>query len=202
MSLASIFSAMFQAPTMPTQPPKPPEAPPAPADNFPACVAFTLAREGGFVNNPRDPGGATNFGITHATLQAWRGWPVTADDVRAMKRGEAMAIYRARYWQPAGCAGLPVGVDLMVFDCAVNSGVRTSAKLLQRIVGVPDDGSIGPRTQLAAHAVVDHAALVAKLAAARLAYCRGLATFSVFGRGWTERINAAEKAAVEMTTNG
>lgn len=198
MSLASIFSAMFPAPTMPAQPPKPPEAPPAPADNFPACVAFTLAREGGFVDNPHDPGGATNFGITHATLQAWRGWPVSIDDVRAMKQGEAVAIYRANYWKPAGCAGLPDGVDLMVFDCAVNSGPRLSVKLLQRAVGVTDDGSIGPDTLRAVYAVGDQAELIAKLAAVRLSYCRSLATFGVFGRGWTERINAAAKVATQM----
>lgn len=200
MSLASIFSAMFQAPTMPAQPPKPPEAPSAGPDNFSACVTFTLAREGGFVNNPRDPGGATNFGITKATLQAWRGWPITADDVRALKVGEAMAIYRANYWKPAGCAGLPLGVDLMVFDCAVNSGVRTSAKLLQRAVGVTDDGAIGPDTLRAVYAIGDQAELIAKLAAVRLAYCRGLGAFGVFGKGWTERINAAARAATEMAT--
>lgn len=200
MSLASIFSAMFPAPTMPAQPTRPPDAPTARPDNFPACVAFTLSREGGFVNNPRDPGGATNFGITLATLQAWRGWPITADDVRALKRGEAVAIYRANYWQPAGCAGLPPGVDLMVFDCAVNSGVRTSAKLLQRAVGVTDDGAIGPDTLRAVYAIGDQAELIAKLAAVRLSYCRSLGAFAVFGKGWTERINAAAKAATGMTT--
>ena len=168
-------------------------------DGFDRCVAVTLAQEGGFAELPNDPGGATNFGITLATLQAWRGQPVTADDVRDMPRQEAMEIYRSSYWLPSRCGDLPAGIDLMVFDCAVNSGPRTAVKLLQKAIGVTDDGSMGPRTLAAVRSVDDVKTFIGQLSAARLAYCRSLPTFADFGVGWSARIKQVTAAALAMT---
>lgn len=67
-------------------------------DTFPRALALVLAQEGGYADHPYDPGGATNFGITIATLRDWRGRPVSKADVRALGRDEVAAIYRARYW--------------------------------------------------------------------------------------------------------
>ena len=181
--------------------PKAPSAapPPTPAvEDFPRCVAVTLAQEGGYVDDPRDPGGATNMGITLETLRHWRDDnSLGPEAVRALTRSDACEIYRADYWHPAACSSLPRGVDLMVFDCGVNSGPRTSVKMLQRTVGVTDDGSVGPITLGAVHAM-DAKTLIDQLAEARLAYLRGLDTFPTFGVGWTRRVDTVKAAALAM----
>jgi lysozyme family protein len=166
-------------------------------DRFDACLAPVLEAEGGFVDRPADPGGATRFGITRAALADWRGHAVGVEDVRRLTRGEAAQIYRRRYWEAMRCAELPPGIDLMVLDCAVNSGPRRSALILQQACKVAPDGLIGPAT-LAAAGRCDAAQLIDDLAAVRLAFCRGLVTFSVFGRGWERRIEAMRKQARGM----
>jgi hypothetical protein len=175
------------------------EPPPLQAvEDFPRCVAVTLAQEGGYVDDPQDPGGATNMGITLETLRQWRDdASLGPEAVRTLTRTDACEIYRAGYWHPAACGSLPRGVDLMVFDCGVNSGPRTSVKMLQRTVGVTDDGSVGPITLGAVHAM-DVTTLIDQLAEARLAYLSGLDTFPTFGAGWTRRVDAVKAAALAM----
>jgi hypothetical protein len=175
-------------------------AAPALPDNsgdFAGSLAFVLQAEGGYVDNPNDPGGPTNMGITLKTLEAWRGGTVTADDVRVLTRQEAGAIYKANYWDAMRCSSLPKGVDLMVFDCGVNAGPRRSILILQGAVGVPADGIMGPVT-LAAAAAAAPRDLVAKLADARMQYYRGLPGWGTFGQGWTNRVAAVQKAALAM----
>lgn len=92
--------------------------------NFQAAMTLVLREEGGYSNNPADPGRATNFGITLATLSAFRGHQVTDADVKALTLGEAMTIYRANYWNAIKGDQLPSGIDLAVLDYAVNSGPR------------------------------------------------------------------------------
>lgn len=181
-----------------TKAPAPPASVAPTAGNFSRCVAVTLAQEGGYVDDPQDPGGATNFGITLDTLRAWRDNNILGpQDVRDLTRSEACEIYRADYWLPAACSSLPRGVDMMVFDCGVNSGVRTSVKMLQRTVGVTDDGSIGPITLGAVHAM-DVDTLIDRLADARLAFLHRLDDFATFGVGWTRRVDAVKAAALAM----
>ncbi|HEY7821399.1 MAG TPA: glycosyl hydrolase 108 family protein, partial [Acidimicrobiia bacterium] len=119
--------------------------------NFPKCLAVTLTHEGGYVNHPRDPGGATNLGVTHKTLAAHLGRPVSKQDVRNLTQGDVEPIYRRGYWLPVKGENLPHGVDLAVFDFGVNSGPSRSAKYLQGVVGVAKDGKIGPKTLIAVH---------------------------------------------------
>ena len=170
---------------------------PPPPSQFEVCLAFVLHHEGKFVNHPRDPGGATNLGITLATLQHWRGRPTSVDDVLGLQREEAAEIYRARFWQPLRCDELPAGLDLMVFDFGVNAGPRTSARHLQRVLGVTQDGAIGPVT-LGAARTADVGATIAALGNLRLDYYRRLPTWDAFGRGWERRTRAAVARAVEM----
>ncbi|WP_426956086.1 glycoside hydrolase family 108 protein [Muricoccus radiodurans] len=170
-------------------------------DRFDRCLSPVLEMEGGFVNDPRDPGGATNMGITHRTLADFRETEVTEDDVRNLTRSEAREIYRARYWTPLRCADLPLGVDLMVFDFGVNAGPGRSAKLLQRCVGVKQDGAIGPIT-LAAVRACRPAALITHLAEGRMAHYRSLSTFPVFGRGWTRRNDHMRQTALTLAGEG
>ena len=79
---------------------------------FAACLPIILASEGGFVDDPQDPGGATNLGITLTTLSGWRGRPTTVADVRALTQWDVAPIYQADYWNAAHCGDCPAGVDM------------------------------------------------------------------------------------------
>lgn len=151
------------------------------------ALTTVLKWEGGYVNHPKDPGGATNMGITLKTLEGWRGAPVTPEDVKALTHDEAEAIYRARYWAACRCEALEFPVALMVFDAAVNHGPGRAARLLQEALGVTVDGAIGPVTLGAAQAK-DPAALATEIAARRMVLYGSLKTFRTFGLGWSRRL--------------
>ncbi|WP_431268574.1 glycoside hydrolase family 108 protein [Dankookia sp. P2] len=136
-------AAPLPDPTPPVALPMPNPVPGQPS-RFDLCVQVVLAKEGGFTDDPADPGGATQMGITARTLAAWRGRPVTAEDVRNLSPEEAKEIYRAQYWNLMRCEDLPRGVDLAVFDFGVNAGPGTAVKALQRAIGTVPDGAVGP----------------------------------------------------------
>lgn len=167
---------------------------------FAACVADVLRHEGGYVDHPADPGGCTNHGITRATLAAWRRKPVTCAAVAALDGAEARAIYRAHYWNAVRGDDLPSGLDLVVFDAAVNSGRRRAVSWLQQAVGAEPDGAIGPRTLAAVRAVNDRPALIRRLCALRLDFLRRLPTWPDFGRGWQRRVDAVLHRALTLET--
>lgn len=165
------------------------------ADDFEACLAFTLAREGGFSQDPRDSGGATQCGITLATYRGWLDEPdATVAALRAMTRDQVGAIYRVGFWQPMRCQDLPRGVGLMAFDHGVTAGVRRSAMLLQAAAGVEADGWIGPAT-LAAVRSAGVTGLIDRLGRAQDAYYRGCRQFPAFGKGWLARLAMRKLAA-------
>lgn len=165
--------------------------------NFQRSLTAVLAHEGGYVDHPKDPGGATNLGITFAVLQSWRGRPITKADVKALTNSEAAAIYKANYWDKVRGDDLPAGVDYAVMDFAVNSGVFRSATYLQEIVGVAPDGKIGPLT-LQAVAAWDAVKLIEKLSANRLAFLKRLSTWPTFGKGWSSRVTGVLRLAKDM----
>jgi len=165
--------------------------------NFNQCVDIVFTQEGGYTNDPNDPGGPTNFGITIADLKEWRGQEVTADDVKNMTKAEAREIYRSKYWNPMQCGDLPNGIDLEVFDFGVNAGPQRSLKMLQEVIGVTADGSIGPITMSAAK-VADPHTVIQNFSEHRLDYYRSLSTWQHFGTGWTNRTNSVEQAALKM----
>lgn len=166
-------------------------------DNFDAVMAEVFAHEGGFVNHPRDPGGATNWGITRATLADWRGRAVSVQDVRDLTRAEAQDIYRSRYWSPVAGDLLPAGLDLVAMDGAVNSGVSRGVRWLQTGLGVPADGRMGPVTlQAASQAVASDT--IKRACAARMSFLRGLRHWDAFGRGWSRRVAKVEAVALRM----
>lgn len=165
--------------------------------NLGACLSVTLKHEGGYVDHPSDPGGATNMGITHGTLAQYRGKLVTKQDVRNLTLTEAERIYEHRYWDPVNGDMLPYGVDLGTLDGAVNSGVSRGAKWLQRAAGVKQDGKIGPVT-LRSVAADDGDVIIRKMCGYRLSFVQGLSTWKVFGRGWSRRIADIEAKGVAM----
>jgi len=166
---------------------------------FLRAIDFVLAHEGGYVNHAKDPGGATNLGITRATLESWRGRPVTAEDVKALHRNEALAIYKARYWEPACCEALPAPLALIHFDTAVNCGIGAAARLLQQSASVRVDGQIGPKT-LAAVSRANLPELLTEYTARRLVRYAGLSTFDTFGLGWSRRAAEALRVALSYAT--
>jgi len=174
------------------------------ASAFSRALETVLAHEGGYVDHPSDPGGATNMGITRRTLADWRGVSPYADlpkaEVRALARSEAEAIYRARYWDLCRCEEMPAGLDLALFDFAVNSGPFRAVSTLQALVGVARDGIVGPVT-LAAVAQRTPKALIEALCRERLGFLERLATFATFGRGWTQRVAAVRAAALAMASS-
>lgn len=130
-----------------------------------------VAREGGFVNDPDDPGGATNHGVTIGTLRRLgvdvnRDTRIDVADVRALTQGQAEEIYIEHYFTRPGIAALPEVLQASVFDMYVNAG-SNAVKVLQRLLtqmGYPcdTDGAIGPQTiraaQLAHEAAPTHLA--------------------------------------------
>jgi lysozyme family protein len=164
------------------------------AINFRACLAFTLTAEGGWADDPRDPGGATNKGITLATFQRYDPG-ATVDDLRSIGDATVAGIYARGYWMPIEGDALPTGIDLSVFDFGVNAGPETSVRLLQRAVGVDDDGVLGP-VSMAATRAADPSAVVNTLAHLQMAHYRGLADWPDFGNGWTARTDRRRIAAL------
>jgi lysozyme family protein len=171
---------------------------------FEACLAAVLQHEGGYADHPADPGGATNMGITRKTLAAWRGidpWlDLPKSEVRALTRAEAGRIYRANYWDRCRAGELPGGVDLALFDFAVNSGPDRAIRTLQTVLGIEADGILGPVT-LAAIRKANARTLANALCDARLTFLRRLPTFPTFGRGWTSRVAAIRAVAVKAAAN-
>lgn len=168
------------------------------ADRFALCLDEVLRHEGGFSDHPADPGGATNMGITRKTLASWRQVsPWTAlpkAEVQRLTRTEAGKIYRAHYWNKCHADLLPFGVDMAVFDYAVNSGPGRAIRTLQQALGVAVDGVVGPVT-IAAAGKVDGTTLVDQMCDRRLAFLKTLATFPTFGRGWTSRVASVRRVA-------
>lgn len=146
---------------------------------FDEAFKALIGHEGGYVNDPKDPGGETKFGVSK------RAYP--GEDVAGLTLERAKALYLRDYWDVIHADELPKHVRFAVFDAAVNSGVRQAIKWLQRAVGVNDDGIIGHKT-LSAVVAMDPYKLVAVFNGQRLKFMTELNTFHVFGRGWARRV--------------
>jgi lysozyme family protein len=164
-------------------------------ENYPQALKQVLKYEGGFSNHPNDPGGATMKGITQAVYDAWQrknGLPIQS--VRNISDSAVAAIYRQEYWDRIRGDDLPSGVDFAVFDYAVNSGVSRAAKTLQAVVGVTQDGQIGPQTIQAAKTYV-----AMSITNRRLAFMQSLSIWSTFGKGWSARIADVKNQILSLT---
>jgi len=164
--------------------------------SYSAALKSVLVHEGGYGNDPRDPGGATNRGVTQRVYDAFRvRRSLETRSVREITDIEVEAIYRAQYWNAVRGDDLPAGLDYAVFDGAVNSGPAQAVKWLQRALGVKVDGNLGEATLAAAHAHPDHDKLIADMLALRMTFLRNLKGWPYFGRGWTARVNDVRKRA-------
>jgi lysozyme family protein len=150
--------------------------------NFDQAFTDLLGHEGGYSNNPADPGGETNWGITVAVARE-NGYVGPMKDMGA---SVAKAIYAKKYWLTE-FDQLPYPVAFQIFDAAVNSGVGQAVRWLQRSVGTADDGKIGPVT-LAAASATDPLKLVLLFNSERLMFMTNLSTWGSFGKGWARRV--------------
>ena len=164
-----------------------PAAPPPAGDRFARAIERVLAHEGGFVDNPDDPGGKTRWGISQ------RAYPFL--DLSTLTREGAIALYRRDAWTPIRGDALPEAIAFQVLDAAVNHGVLRAVGWLQQTLGVRVDGVVGPLTRAAA-SDADPVALILAYNAARLDFYVRLRTFPTFGRGWTRRIATNLRYAV------
>lgn len=161
-----------------------------------------LVHEGGYTNDPADPGGPTNFGITIYDYRKYVKADATAADVRAMSLGGAKAIYRTKYWDAQRCDELPAGVDYAVFDYGVNSGIGRSGKVFRRLLKLSDATSVIDETVIAAAKVLDAKRLVSDICEERLRFLQSLSTWKVFGAGWGRRVAEVKSVAFAMATGG
>lgn len=166
--------------------------------NFFKSLDMVLKHEGGFVDHPEDPGGATNKGITHKTYADFLERPL--EDVEELKNipdEHVQKIYKKMYWDKVKGDELPGGVDFCTFDWAVNSGPGRAARALQKIVVVAQDGAIGPRSLAAiSEQVPEH--IVEEMAKEREEFYRSLRTFETFGKGWLRRNEETRDFALEL----
>lgn len=140
-----------------------------------ACISLIIELEGGYVNDPLDPGGETNYGISK------RAYPSV--DIKGLTPASASQIYYQDYWLPAHAHELPQPLDLFVFDCAVNQGVFAAVTILQDLCKVGVDGVMGPATIAAAQSLAAHTYLTARA----LKYAT-LTGFLRYGKGWYNRL--------------
>lgn len=161
---------------------------------YPVMLRRLLLHEGGYVNHPKDPGGATNKGITQRTYDNWRARQgLIPRDIRLLMMVELEAIYKEEYYNKIKGDKLPPALAFQVFDAAVNSGPTRAIQWLQEALGVVVDGKLGPKTLAAVQSFqVDKQArldLISGYLDEREGFLRRLDTFKTFGDGWMNRLN-------------
>lgn len=151
--------------------------------NYTKSLAYVLKDEGGYTNDPRDPGGPTNFGITIADYRMYINKGGTAEDVKNMTVTQAKTIYKSKYWDAMNCSDLPSGVDYTVFDYGVNSGITRSKRVYNQFKSLSDPVKI-------INAINDE----------RLAFLKSLKTWPTFGKGWGPRVQRVRTNSISMAT--
>lgn len=164
--------------------------------DYKKLVPFVLSKEGGFVNNKADKGGATNKGVTIATFRSVYGQSKTVNDLKNITDEQWDYIFKKYYWDKCKATDLKdQSVANMLVDYAVHSGVSKAVKALQRIVGVAVDGIAGSKTVAAANGYArGQRQLFATLKARRMAHLEGIvranSSQAQFLNGWRNRVNA------------
>ena len=156
--------------------------------SFDIFINRVLGTEGGYVNNPADPGGETNWGVSK------RAYPDV--DIANLTREGAIEIYRRDFWDALHADEMPDAIAFQALDFAVNSGIQTAVRKLQAALGVADDGHWGPVT-LAALRAANVAALTLLLLAGRLEYMTSLSNWPNAGKGWARRISTDMRFATQ-----
>jgi len=166
------------------------------SNKFSEALEVILHHEGGYVNHPKDPGGETNLGVTKRVYEDFGG----EKEMKDLTKEDVEPIYKKNYWDRVKGDDLPEGLDLCIFDFAVNAGPGRAAKFIQRLVGTTVDGGIGPNTLKCIDDYVKEnsvAETIEKYQSMRQEYYEGLSTFETFGRGWTRRVDEVTQEATK-----
>ena len=170
-------------------------------DNFNSAFDHVMQSEGGYVNDPKDPGGETNLGVTKAAWTAYLGRPIQDGEMKALTLDVVKPFYKSQYWDKVHGDDLPKGLDYAAFDFAVNAGTGQSAKFIQRGVGAKDDGSIGPAT-LSLVAQANPRMLILGFTNQKELFYRDLVSrkpdLEKFLKGWLTRASTVEAKALTM----
>ena len=168
------------------------------ANNYQNCLDLVLKSEGGWVNNPADPGGETNLGVTKRVWEEYVGHPVQT--LKNLTKADVAPLYEQKYWRPTYGEVLPRGLDFLCFSMGVNAGPGRSVKLLQSSIGCIPNGSIGPNT-MAKIRESNVATLINQFSESRRGYYRSL-NKPQFEHGWLNRVDSEESEALNMIKNG
>lgn len=166
-------------------------------ENWDNCFNMVLQHEGGYVNDPRDPGGRTNLGVTQRAWESYWNRSSSEEEMRKLTPNVVKPFYKSMYWDKIRGDDLPSGVDYAAYDLAVNSGVGRASKYLQQIAGVAADGVIGPKS-LEAIKACDPGQVVDAICDMRLDFLKRLPTFDTFGKGWSRRVAEVKAKASDM----
>jgi lysozyme family protein len=168
--------------------------------NFKECLDLVLKSEGGYCNNPSDPGGMTNLGVTKRVWEEYTGHAADEKEMRGLTPEKVAPLYEQKYWRPTYCEVLLRGLSFLVFSMGVNAGPGRAVKLLQQSVGCVPDGVVGQRT-MALINESDVTNLIAKYSDSRRMYYKSL-NKPVFEKGWLNRVDHEEAQALNMIKNG
>ena len=166
-------------------------------DRFQRAYDEVRVHEGGYVNNPKDPGGATNKGVTQRVYDSYRRRNRLSErSVRHITEDEVAEIYRRGYWLSVNADQLPDGVAYCVFDAAINSGASRAARWLQECVGAKVDGIVGNET-ISRTMARDPVDVINQYCDKRLAFMKRLAHWGEFKNGWTRRVSEVRNQSIE-----
>ena len=159
--------------------------------NFDQAFDRLIGHEGGFSDDPKDPGNWTGGRVNMGELKGTK-YGIAANtygdlDIKNLTLDAAKAIYHRDWWLKAGADQLDAAIVFQLWDFAVNAGMGTAVRALQRAVRVAEDGSIGPVTLRAVRAMNTPDVLM-RLAAQRLRFYTSLSTWLTYGKGWTNRV--------------
>ena len=166
-------------------------------ENYDKCFELVLGHEGNYVNDPHDPGGRTNMGVTQRAWENYLNRSVTEIEMRGLTSEMVKPFYKLNYWDKIKGDQLPAGVDYAAFDLAVNSGTSRAARYLQQIAGTFPDGVIGPKS-IEAIKSCNPEQIVDAICDMRLDFLKRLPTFVTFGKGWSRRVAEVKDKASAM----
>jgi len=162
-------------------------------ENLETSTNWILVHEGGYVNHPDDPGGATNMGVIQRTYDGYRRRKdKSIQSVRNITLAEVIEIYKDQYWDKVWGDHLPAGLDYAMYDFAINSGPSRAVKFLQELLGVDADGVLGNITLGAIQGKNDIEQLIIDLNFKRWIWLKRLRHWNTFGKGWTRRVMGEE----------
>jgi len=174
-------------------------------NNWDKCFELMIESEGGFSDDPRDRGnhmhdgrpGCTNLGVTMMTWELYVQRAATIEEMKGLTPEDVKPLYKTMFFDRVWGDKMPIGLDHLLFDFAVNAGVGRCVLTLQRAVGAHADGAMGPVTYAATitHDPVD---LIEKFSEAKVEFYESLSNFPTFGKGWLNRVAHVEKQALEM----